>query len=129
MSLVLILYFFSTDITSSLFSIIQDMDLYVIVAWIGPNLNSSFIKENKKLSDGRSILFYHWWPDVISSQFNLTPVSFPECNGRKVCYWYCIISNKKFLLKKTTLIMFDYWLWVISCNQIYKIFSNAEIFI
>lgn len=53
--------------------------LYVQVAYFGDNLNEELIRNNLQLSDGRSILLFHWTPSVLLQNFDLTNVAFPDC--------------------------------------------------
>ncbi|KAK7047733.1 hypothetical protein SK128_014579, partial [Halocaridina rubra] len=60
---------------------IETMEAYVRVAWIGPNLDHTFIERNMHLkgSDRRSVLIFHWWPSILLQPFNFTPVGFAPC--------------------------------------------------
>ena len=82
---------FFSDITRSLFNAIEKTNLYVKVVWLGSNLNETFIEKNKNYRGNRSILFHHWWPDILSSKHDLTSVSFPECNGQKVSESFFVV--------------------------------------
>lgn len=59
---------------------IKDQDLQVRVAWIGPNLNSNFVKNFRK---SNSIMFFGWWPDSLSNLGGFIPISFQPCSDYK----------------------------------------------
>ncbi|XP_042206983.1 receptor-type guanylate cyclase gcy-1-like isoform X2 [Homarus americanus] len=77
------------NVTKFLRGQIEAMKAYVIVSWIGPNLNHKFIKNNSDLSglegeEERSILIFHWWPSVLLQPFDFISVSFPPCIDRTI---------------------------------------------
>ncbi|CAL4139774.1 unnamed protein product, partial [Meganyctiphanes norvegica] len=59
---------------------INDQNLRVRVAWIGPHLSAHFIKNFR---NSKSILFFGWWPDSLSNLGGFIPISFQPCSDYK----------------------------------------------
>lgn len=68
-----------SDESSFLMDHVCNMTLLVRVAWLGPHLDTEFVSANFNRSGGRSVLFYHFTPDVLVQPFDLTSVAFPSC--------------------------------------------------
>lgn len=73
------LFFSFADQSNFLIDHVTNSSLYVRIAWLGPNLNTEFVRSNLRYPGGRSILFYHYTPDVLLRPFDLTTVAFPSC--------------------------------------------------
>lgn len=76
-----IFYFFSESTFSSLKNMILRYQLYVNIAWLGDEFESSLLKMigDSKRSESRNILFFHKVPMILSGVNNFTHVKFPDC--------------------------------------------------
>ncbi|KAF2362436.1 Receptor ligand binding region [Trinorchestia longiramus] len=58
---------------------IEQEGLFVQVAYFGRNLTPELVRRNMQLSDGRSILVFHYTPSSLLEGLNFTSISFPPC--------------------------------------------------
>lgn len=78
------------NVTKFLRGQIESMKAFVRVAWIGPNLDHEFIRQNSHIqgTDARSVLIFHWWPSILLEQFDFISVAFPPCIDSTVVSYY-----------------------------------------
>ncbi|KAK7078147.1 hypothetical protein SK128_007037, partial [Halocaridina rubra] len=61
-------------------------ELYVRIAWIGPNLNPDLFCQFR---NSKPSLFFDWYPNTLSVMDEFTPISFPPstcCHGQHALY-------------------------------------------
>nr|XP_045615701.1 uncharacterized protein LOC123768923 isoform X1 [Procambarus clarkii]XP_045615702.1 uncharacterized protein LOC123768923 isoform X1 [Procambarus clarkii]XP_045615703.1 uncharacterized protein LOC123768923 isoform X1 [Procambarus clarkii]XP_045615704.1 uncharacterized protein LOC123768923 isoform X1 [Procambarus clarkii] len=55
---------------------VDEEKLFVRIAWIGPNLDPRFLCTFR---GSKPIVFFDWWPNLLSNLDEFMPVSFPSC--------------------------------------------------
>ena len=60
-------------------TLIEKLDLYVDVAWVGPHLNDYV---HDRTEQNMATVFFDWVPNILTATANYTRVKFPSCKSR-----------------------------------------------